>query len=289
MPMKRSKNIIQGYLSILPLFAGCLVFYAVPFVLVLIQSVTRGQGIFRRFVGLEHYGSMLENDVFTLAFGNTMRFLAIAIPLVLLLSFLIAFAIRSRSSAYERLRNVLLLPYVMPVAATVLLIDQLFGQMGLINRGLLALGIPVVGWLHSAYAFWVVLMLYLWKNTGYGVVLLLSGLATIPDEVNASAQLDGATTFQQLRFITIPQMWYSIFFTTVFSVINAFKCFREIFLIGGTHPHESIYMLQHYINNAFEKMSYSKLAVASILLLAVVTVVFVLGYRFVRRKEAYWE
>ena len=289
MPMKRSKNIIQGYLSILPLFAGCLVFYAVPFVLVLIQSVTRGQGIFRRFVGLEHYGSMLENDVFTLAFGNTMRFLAIAIPLVLLLSFLIAFAIRSRSSAYERLRNVLLLPYVMPVAATVLLIDQLFGQMGLIIRGLLALGIPVVDWLHSAYAFWVVLMLYLWKNTGYGVVLLLSGLATIPDEVNASAQLDGATTFQQLRFITIPQMWYSIFFTTVFSVINAFKCFREIFLIGGTHPHESIYMLQHYINNAFEKMSYSKLAVASILLLAVVTVVFVLGYRFVHRKEAYRE
>ena len=72
-------------------------------------------------------------------------------------------------------------------------------------------------------------------------------------------------------------------------MINAFKCFREIFLIGGTHPHESIYMLQHYINNAFEKMSYSKLAVASILLLAVITVVFVLGYRFVRRKEAYRE
>ena len=70
-------------------------------------------------------------------------------------------------------------------------------------------------------------------------------------------------------------------------MINAFKCFREIFLIGGTYPHNSIYMLQHFINNSFEKMSYPKLAVASILLLIVIVTVFAVFYRLVLQKEDY--
>ena len=87
----------------------------------------------------------------------------------------------------------------------------------------------------------------------------------------------------------MPQMWYSVFFAGVFSLINAFKCFREIFLIGGTHPHESIYLLQHYINNCFEQLAYSKMAVASILMAVSVSILFVIGYRWVLWKEAYKE
>lgn len=103
------------------------------------------------------------------------------------------------------------------------------------------------------------------------------------------ADLDGATAWQKIRCITIPQMWYSLFFTTVFSLINAFKCFREIFLIGGTHPDNSVYMLQHFINNSFDRLHYPHLAVASVLLLVTVGVVFALLYRWVVRKEAYKE
>ncbi len=137
--------------------------------------------------------------------------------------------------------------------------------------------------------FLAVLLLYLWKNTGYAVILLLSGLITISDDLYEAASLDGANKRHLLCYITIPQMWYSIFFATVFSLINAFKCFREIFLIGGIHPHNSIYMLQHFINNAFDKMNYPKLAVASVLMFIVITVFFSLFYRFVMRKEEYKE
>lgn len=183
----------------------------------------------------------------------------------------------------------LLLPYIMPVVGTVILVELLFAQAGLVNRALYTLGLPVADWLRSPHAFTVVLLLYLWKNTGYAVILLLSGLITIPNDLYAAASLDGANRWQQFTRITVPQMWYSVFFAAVFSLINAFKCFREIFLIGGTHPHTSIYMLQHFINNAFEKLNSPKLAVASVLLLGVITVVFGLFYRFVMRKEAYKE
>ena len=230
---------------------------------------------------------MLHSSVFRLAFGNTLKFLVVALPLIILLSYAIALLLKSHAKKHETLKSVLLLPYVMPVVGTVLLVELLFSEAGIINRGLYTLGLPMADWLHSKTAFWVVVLLYLWKNTGYSVILLLSGLITIPEEHYAAASLDGATAWQQLRYITVPQMWYSVFFAVVFSLINAFKCFRDIFLIGGTHPDRSIYMLQHFINNAFAKMNYPKLAVASVLLLVLLSALFALGYRWVMRKEAY--
>lgn len=291
--MKKSKTAMrsmrEGYLLTLPLLLGCLVFYAGPFLLVLRNSAHSGIGYSEAFVGLGNYETMLNNGVFKLAFGNTMKFLAVALPLILVLSFAIALLLKNQARKHETLKSVLLLPYIMPVVGTVLLVELLFTETGLLNEGLYALGLPMVEWMHSECAFGVVVLLYLWKNTGYAVILLLSGLITISDDHYQAADLDGANPRQQLRYITIPQMWYSIFFAAVFSLINAFKCFREIFLIGGTHPHTSIYMLQHFINNAFEKLNYPKLAVASVLLLLLLTVLFALSYGWVMKKEAYKE
>ncbi|MDO5154102.1 MAG: sugar ABC transporter permease [Eubacteriales bacterium] len=283
------RNAGEGYLLILPLLLGCLIFYTVPFLLVLRNSVHQGVGDSLQFVGLENYQTMLNSNVFRLAFGNTMKFLAVALPLIIVLSYAIALMLKSQAKKHNQLKSVLLLPYIMPVVGTVVLVQLLFSEMGLVNKGLYTLGLPVADWLNSRAAFGVVILLYLWKNTGYSVILLLAGLVTIPTDHYDVAALDGATPFQQLRYITVPQMWYSVFFATVFSLINAFKCFREIFLIGGTHPHDSIYMLQHFINNAFEKLNYPKLAVASVLLLIVLTVLFAASYRWVMKKEAYKE
>ncbi len=283
------RNAREGYLLVLPLMLGALIFYAVPFLLVLRNSFQKGAGDSQEFVGLETYREMLTSEPFSTAFGNTLRFLAVALPLIILLSYAIALMLRNHAQKHNELKSVLLLPYIMPVTGTVVLVELLFAQAGLLNKALYTLGLPLADWLHSKYAFGVVVLLYLWKNTGYSVILLLSGLVTIPEDHYDVADLDGASALQKLRYITIPQMWYSVFFATVFSLINAFKCFREIFLIGGTRPHESIYMLQHFINNAFEKLSYPKLAVASVLLLAVLSVLFAAAYHWVMRKEAYKE
>ena len=288
--MKAStKNARDGLLLTAPLVLGCLVFYAAPFVMVVIHSLTRGVGNSHRFVGMQNYENIMGNDLFQLAFGNTLKFLVIALPLILVISYVIALLLKNQVRQHAGLKSVILLPYIMPVVGTVLLVQLLFAGTGLVNEGLYTLGLPVRDWLESGYAFWVVILLYLWKNTGYAVILLLSGLITISEDHYRAADLDGATAWQQFRYITVPQMWYSVFFAMVFSLINAFKCFREIFLIGGTRPHDSIYMLQHFINNSFENLNYPKLAVASVLLLVVLAVVFVISYRWVIRKEAYRE
>lgn len=119
------------------------------------------------------------------------------------------------------------------------------------------------------------------------MILLLAGLMTIPEDQYASADLDGADAFRKFIYITTPQMWHSVFFTLLFSLINAFKCFREIFLIGGKHPNIEVYMLQHFLNNNFESLNYNKLSVASVLLFIAVMVVIGIAYGWVRKKEAY--
>lgn len=268
------------------MLAGFLLFYVVPFGQVVWDSLSQGTGKSQLFVGLENYTRMFQNDMFLQAFGNTLRFLGIGLPVILVLAYALALFLKSQAQRFRMLRAVFLLPYVMPVAGTVLLVDLLFSKEGLVNRVLLALGLPLADWLQSPAAFWVMLLLYLWKSTGYAVVLLLSGLLTIPQEHYQVAQVEGASPLQTFRYVTAPQMWYALFLALVFSLINAFKCFREIFLVGGEHPHESVYMLQHFINNAFANLNYQRLSVASVLLFLVIALVLGLCTLWVLRKEA---
>ena len=131
--------------------------------------------------------------------GNTLKFLVIGIGLNLLIAYGIALFLKSRVKKHRLLQSVILLPYVMPVVGTVLLVDILFSQAGLGNVLLSWLGLPVQDWLHSDSAFWVTVALYLWKNVGYSVILLLSGLATIPDEHYEAASIDGAGGWKLLQ------------------------------------------------------------------------------------------
>ena len=277
----------SGCILIAPLVLGCLVFYLAPFLLVLRFSFSAGSGKSIRLVGLENYQRILRNESFMLAFGNSLKFFAVGLPLIMVFAYLIALLMQKQADRHKLLKSVFLFPYIMPVAGTVLLVDLLFSEAGLLNSLLGALGLPAGDWLAGPSAFWVTIGLYLWKNAGYAVILLLAGLITIPTEQYESADLDGANTWQRFFYITTPQMWYSVFFALVFSVINGFKCFREIFLIGGQEPGDEIYMLQHFINNSFESMNYASLSVSSILLLAVILIVFGLFYGFAERKEAY--
>ncbi len=282
----KKKSAISGILLVLPYTAGFLLFYGYPFVLVLRQSLRRGAGKNAQFVGLEIIADTLRSSGFRLALGNTIKFLAVVLPAIIVLSFAIALTLRAQMSSRDVLRSVVLLPYLMPVVGAAFMVDSFLAQGGMLSRLAAAFGGTAQNLLDSPAAFWAVVLLYLWKNTGYSVILLLAGLNTIPPSYYEAALLDGAGKWQLLRYITMPQMWYSLYLAGVFSLINAFKCFREIFLIGGEHPDRSMYMLQHFINNVFEKLDYSRLRAASMVLFLVLVAVFVASYWFVMRKEA---
>ena len=102
------------------------------------------------------------------------------------------------------------------------------------------------------------------------LILLLARLAMIPKEYLEMARMDGAGRWKCLYYVRLPLLGPMILFTTLISLLNAFKCFREAILIGGNYPHESIYMLQHYMTNNFNNMNYMKLSVASTLVFLII-------------------
>lgn len=274
-----------GLLLTAPVLLGCFVFYIISFGMVVKNSMYSSIGSDAVFSGFENYSRILGNGLFQLAIGNSVKFLCIGLPVIFVISFGIALILKSHANQYQFLKSVFLLPYIMPVTGVVVMIDVLFSRAGFFNKIVHLLGLPAADWLNSTSAFWIVLCLYLWKNVGYSIILLLAGLITIPEDQYKTAELDGAGTFQKLIYITLPQMKYSIFMACLFNLINAFKCFREIFLVGGEHPNRHIYMIQHFINNCFENLNLNKLSAASVLVTMVLVVVISVAYALFMRKE----
>ncbi len=255
----RRREALTGWLFVLPSLIGVCIFLAFPMVDTVRRSFLSVSGEWR---GLENYRALMDNASFRLAAGNTARFLITAVPLLLLLSLGAALAVR-RAPAF--VKSGFLVPLALPVAALALIWQVLFDDQGLVNAALNAMGAQTVAFLDSAAAFWVLVGSYIWKNMGFDMVLMLAALSGVPKALYEAAQLDGAGRFRQFRAITLPHLYPTLFVTAVLSVINAFKVFREAYLVAGNYPHESMYLLQHLFNNWFLRLDIDKLCAAATL------------------------
>lgn len=264
---------------------GVGIFTAVPFLDVFRRSFLEAYG--GQFAGLENYKTVLHNEAFLLAVKNTGRFILICVPLLLLISLLLALAMQRMQGEFIRkiFQALFLLPMAIPVASIVLFWKLLFEKNGFFNQwicgicgGLKAAAFWMNGsamdfsqdWMNGASAFYVLVFSYIWKNTGYFVVLWMAGLNEIPVEYYEAAKVDGAGEWTCFRYITFPGLLPSFFIVIVLAFVNSFKVFREAYLIAGDYPHESIYMLQHVFNNWFVNLDIQKLSAAAVLLVVVI-------------------
>ena len=267
--MKRREAAI-GLLLAAPAVMGLLAFLVLPFGYTFLRSFTVGLG-WGRFVGLENYAQLFGNRLFLLALKNTFLFLACGLALILPLSLFLALLLQKTGKWGKGLAMALLFPMVLPVSAIVIVVNLVFAENGLLSQ--------MTGptpWMDSPFAFVILLGLYLWKNVGIGVVILLAGLTTIPGELYESANMDGAGKWARLTKVTLPMLRPELLVVTILSSLNAFKNFREAFVLGGDHPHESIYMLQHFMNNNFENMNFPRLSVAAVVFFALLFCLYTL-------------
>ena len=209
-----------------PVLAGLAVFFAVPFAITLWYSVTFGVGG-ASFVGLSNYAKVFRSSAFRLAAANTLRFLLVGVPLIMVLGFAIALLLQRKFAGTKLFRSVLLFPMVLPVASVVMVVDVFFAQYGIVNGWLENLGLPLTDWMNSPRAFWVLIGLYVWKNCGYNVILMLAGLNMIPTELYQTADIEGASGWQKFTRITLPMVWPSLFFVFVMSVINSLDVYKR--------------------------------------------------------------
>ena len=258
----------KAYLFLLPSLAGTAVFVLLPYVDVVRRSFFEAAG--GRFVAMQNYVTVVGNSAFRLASFNTLRFLVICVPLLVLVSLFCSMLIAGLKEEGTVFKTSLLVPLAIPVASIVLLWKLFFHPQGMVNQITALFGMAGIDWINGDTAFGVLVFTYVWKNLGYDVVLWVAGLAAISDELYEAARVDGAGILARFLYVTLPGLSKTAFLVVSLSVFNTFKVFREAYLIAGEYPHESIYMLQHLFNHWFVTLDIQKMSAASVLLLLVV-------------------
>jgi len=257
----------------LPSLVGLLGFYVIPFVLSISLAVV-DNSVLWNFVWMQNFKEVLSSGAFQTALKNTGIFMALCVPLNMVMPLFIALLLNSTKSLKTSFGVIALIPLVIPTGSTVHFWQSMFGLNGLINS-LLFPDNPV-NWLNTDYARWIIVFIFIWKNAGYNMVLFLAGLTSIPKEYYECASLEGAGSMRRFFMITLVYLTPTAFLVLVMSIINSFKSFKEIYLLSGEYPHSSIYMLQHYMNNQFGASNYQKLASASYIL-SIFIIAMVLG------------
>lgn len=229
--------------------------------------------ISNRFVFLDNFISVIHNGAFDKAVKNTLSFSLIAVPLAVILSLLLAIVLEAKLPFRSQFRTFFLSPMMVPVASVVLIWQVLFHYNGAVNDVLMRFGGSKIDWMKSEYSLVVVVLLFLWKNLGYNMILFMAALASIPKDILEVATLESASPLQVFFYIKIRYLSSTILFVTIMSLISSFKVFREIYLLTGDYPYDSIYMLQHFMNNKFKSLDYQTLSAAAILMSIVMVVI----------------
>ena len=255
-----------------PSLAGVLIFFVLPFLVVIYQSVLDNP-VTKNFVFLKNYESLVNNNAFRMAVKNTLSFSAIAVPLAVILPLLLAIILMSNIPGKSRFRTMFITPLMVPTASVVLIWQVVFHYNGVLNEITALFGSVPVDWLKSEHGQIVVLVLYLWKNIGYNMILFMSALAAIPRDIIEVAMLEGAGPIRRFFAIKLRYLSSSIVFVALLSLINSCKVFREVYLLTGDYPFDTLYMLQHFMNNTFGSLDYQKLSSAAILMSVVMIVI----------------
>lgn len=254
------------------------VFFFLPFADVIRRSFV--QTISGKFCGFANYRMVIQNSAFQLAVKNTVRFLLVCLPLLLLISLILAIIVNALWTALEKkqkadftlraIKTAYLLPMAIPAASVVLLWKLMFDRQGFVNGVCHMFGLQGVDWMNTQAAFAVLVFSYIWKNLGYTMVLWLAGLASVSTEIYEAAKVDGAGSWTQFFKITLPLIRPMIFTIVILSFLNSFKVFREAYLVAGNYPQEDMYLLQHLFNNWFLDLSVDKMAAGSVLMMLVI-------------------
>lgn len=282
--MKKSK---VYWLFLLPSLLGVLLFYTIPFLFSLYYALVDNMGA-QEFVGLKNFAETLSNSLFQSAATNTAIFVGISVPLSMAISLFLSICLQGMKRGRVPATMLMLLPLVVPSGTIVYFWKVLFDSNGLVQKILLQMGFSHELVAQNGWAMGVLVVVFLWKNVSYNIVLFWSGLNWIPKTYYEQMALEGAGKWKQFTNVTWIYLSPTTFVVLLMSIVNSFKVFKEVYMLYGAYPSPDIYMLQHYMNNQFLSLNMQKLSSAAYILFLVIGVVLlVVFYAQKRVTDAY--
>jgi multiple sugar transport system permease protein/lactose/L-arabinose transport system permease protein len=277
------------YAFVLPFVALFLAFSVYPLVYTFRLSFTswRGAGA-AEWVGWDNYAYLLSSPQFWSSLGNSAALWMLIVPVQLVVGVLTAVLL---NSALVRARGMYRVAYIVPFVTPLVAVAQiwivLFDQnYGAVNAVLGAVGVPPVGWLTtSEWAKPALALLFLWKTTGFIVIILLSGLQSIDASLYEAAALDGASRLRQLWSITVPLLRRTIMFAVVLQTLAVFQMFAEPFVVTQGGPYGSTTTAGYYLYNHITRADLGTGAANSFLLVVLVMALSLVFVRLLRAKD----
>lgn len=281
---RKTRKTITALFFVLPCLLGAFVLYVIPMIVSFVYSFTQGVGQLT-FVGFDNYVQLFRGGAFLLSLKNTLLFSIMGIPLLIVASLFLAALLNTGVRKMTFFRSAMLYPMIIPSASIVMVWTLFLSDDGIINGYLNKFGIDPISFLNSSWSIYVVVLIFVWKNLGYNVILFMTGLNAIPPEYKEAAQLDGASKFRTFVQITLPLLKPTTFFVLLMSIINSLKIFREVYQMSGGYPNSTIYFVQHFMNNNFESLNYGRLCTAAVILSLIFSVVMFFVFRIEKKSS----
>lgn len=283
-PGLKTREAWLGYLYITPELLGILLLYIFPLTFSLYLSFTEWNLVGGlkaiKFIGLDNYVRMLQDEKFYGALKNNMMFTLVTVPVGMLAALFLSVLIHYKAKMKDFFKVAFFIPYISTQVAVAAVWAALFHpSLGPINRFLVSIGMeePPM-WLGSTkFALTAIMIIAIWHGLGYKIIIYLAGLTNIPEDLYEAAGIDGASSWQKFKHITLPMLAPTNFFLSVTLIIGSFKVFDLVAFLTGGGPRESSNVIVYYLyEEGFRnfRMGYaSALSWALFLIVGVISVV----------------
>lgn len=265
------------------------VFMIYPIIHSFVLSFQSFEGGKYEFIGLRNYIRLFKDPIFWSSIGNTLIYLAIQVPVMIFLSLLLAVLIEQRylrGRAFFRMS--IFLPTITALVAYSIIFKLLFNtDYGFVNFLLSLLGIEKVDWLNTTWGARLTIILGItWRWTGYNMVIMIAGLNAIPEDLYESAELDGATSFDKFRYITVPMMKSIILFVSITSTIGTLHLFDESLILTNGGPDNATISIGHYLyNSGFRYFKFGYAAAISYVLVFIIALLSFIQFKVTKEED----
>lgn len=258
-----------AYLFLAPALSAIFIFFFIPVIAAFIISFTDfdiytlGNFSTLRFIGFDNYIKLFKDDLFWTALGNTFYFVVVAGPLSIAVSLIAALMLNSKLVKFKSLFR---LSYFLPVVTTLVAVAIVWRfiyhpNFGILNFLLSLVGINPIDWLGDPnWAMPSIILLAVWKNFGYNMIIFIAGLQNIPEELYEAADIEGASAIQKFKHITLPMLAPTTIFVTIITMIGYFQLFAEPYVMTQGGPlNKTLSIVQYMYQEGFRwwNMGYS--------------------------------
>lgn len=281
---KKIRKYIKGYLFILPNFIGFFVFMALPIVMGLIISFTDYNGFSQfNFVGLKNYINMFHDEYFKVSLWHNLLYTIVTVPGTLVTALLLAVAVNKGIKGSTLFKTMFFLPNISSMVAVGIVWAAIFNPtQGPLNLFLKSLGVinPPM-WLSSTKtALLSVMLVAIWKQSGYYMIIILAGLQSVPAQLYEAASIDGADGIKKFFKITLPMLSPTMFMVTILSIINSFQVFDLINIMTEGGPGRSTNVLVYRIyQEGFQKLQFGYASAMAYFLFIIIMVITLIQFR----------